>query len=53
MIGGERIKQIIIRLDDDLHRNLKLLTVKKDTTIQKVVEDFLKEYVKQNQVKEK
>ena len=39
--GGEDIKQVVIRLSDDVHAKLKLKTVKENTSIQDVVEDLL------------
>ena len=36
-------------MDDKLHKQLKILTIQNDTTIQKIVEEFLKEYVKKHQ----
>jgi predicted transcriptional regulator len=49
--GGDDIKQVPIRLDDDLHKKLKIITIQKDTTIQEIVEVFLRNYVEQNQAK--
>ena len=43
--GGEDIKQVVIRLSDDVHAKLKLKTVKENTSIQDVVERFIKFYV--------
>jgi len=45
------IKQVPIRLDDDFHKQLKILTIQNNTSIQEIVEKFLKEYVKKNQAK--
>ena len=39
--GGEDIKQVVIRLSDDVHAKLKLKTVKENTSIQDVVERFI------------
>ena len=47
--GGNIIKQVPIRIDDELHKKLKIITIKNDTTIQKIVEEFLKKYVEQHQ----
>lgn len=47
-IGGIKIKQVPIRLDDELHKQLKILTIENDTTIQKIVEEFLKKYVEEH-----
>ena len=46
------IKQVPVRIDDELHKQLKIITIQNDTTIQKIVENFLKAYVEQNQTKE-
>ena len=43
--GGEDIKQVVIRLSDDVHAKLKLKTVKENTSIQDVVGRFIKFYV--------
>lgn len=48
-----KIKQIPIRLDDDLHKKLKIIVIEENTTIQKVVEDFLKSYVEEHQKENK
>lgn len=45
----ETIKQIIIRIDDTLHKQLKLLAIENNTSIQKIAENLLKEYVKNHQ----
>ena len=44
-----KIKQVPIRLDDELHKKLKIITIQNDTTIQKIVEEFLRKYVEENQ----
>lgn len=46
------IKQVPIRIDDELHKKLKIITIKNDTTIQKLVEDFLKKYVAEHEHQE-
>jgi len=48
-----KIKQIPIRLDDELHKKLKILVIEENTTIQKLVEDFLISYVKEHQKEQK
>ena len=45
----ETIKQVIIRIDDNLHKQLKFLAIENDTKIKKIVENLLKEYVKNHQ----
>ncbi len=45
------IKQIPIRIDEELHKQLKIITIQNDTSIQKIVEEFLREYVKTHQQK--
>ena len=51
--GGEIIKSVPIRLDDDLHKKLKLICVYEDTSIQQIAVTLLKDYAdqyhKQNQ----
>lgn len=47
--GVKVIKQVPIRIDDELHKQLKLIVIKNDTTIQKIVEEFLRNYVEQHQ----
>lgn len=42
-----------IRVDDDLHKQLKIITIQNDTSIQEVVIKFLEEYVKSHQDKKK
>ncbi len=44
-IKVSRIKQVPICIDDKLHKQLKIIAIQNGTTIQKIVEDFLKKYV--------
>ena len=44
------IKNLIIRLDDDLHQKLKLISVYNDEPLQKIVEQLIKDYVNQKQL---
>ena len=39
------IKQIIVRLDDKTHQNLKLKTIQDGVSIQAFIEDFVKIYL--------
>lgn len=39
------IKQIIVRLDDKIHQNLKLKTIQDGVSIQGFVEEFVKIYL--------
>ena len=48
--GGNNIKKLIIRLDDDLHQKLKLISVYDSEPIQKIVEQLIKDYVNQKQL---
>lgn len=47
---SDNIKNLIIRLDDDLHQKLKLISVYNSEPIQKIVEQLIKEYVNQKQL---
>jgi len=40
-----KIKQIIIRLSDKIHQQLKIKTIKENTSIQSLIENFIKQYV--------
>jgi predicted HicB family RNase H-like nuclease len=46
LIGGVIIKQIIVRLQDDLHQALKLKTIKDGVSIQGFMESIIKEYLR-------
>lgn len=39
------IKQVIVRLDDDIHRKLKLKTIQDDVSIQGLIEEFVNLYI--------
>ena len=39
------IKQIIVRLEDEVHQNLKLKTIQDNVSIQGFVEEFVKIYL--------
>lgn len=45
MIGGDIIKQIIVRLDEETHQNLKLKTIQDGVTIQGFIQEFVKLYL--------
>jgi predicted transcriptional regulator len=45
----DNIKQVPIRLDEELLKQLKIITIQNDTSIQRIVEEFLMAYVEQNQ----
>lgn len=45
------IKQLNIRVDAEILKELKIIAIKKDTSIQKIVYDLVVEYVKQNKDK--
>ena len=47
---SDNIKNLIIRLDDDLHQKLKLISVYNDEPLQKIVEQLIKDYVNQKQL---
>lgn len=53
--GGGIIKTVTLRLSDELHKQMKLLTVKKDMTIQdyitRLIERDLQNEVSDNQQK--
>jgi len=40
-----KIKQIVIRLSDKVHQQLKIKTIKENTSIQSLIENFIKQYV--------
>ena len=40
-----KTKQISIRIDNDLHKILKIIAIERDTSIQKITENFLKCYI--------
>jgi hypothetical protein len=44
-------KQVPIRLDEDLLKKLKIITIQEDTSIQEIVEKFLIQYVNEHQNK--
>jgi predicted HicB family RNase H-like nuclease len=46
-------KLISIRLSEDLHYELKLKTTKEKTSIQELIENFIKDYVKEENEKKK
>ena len=43
------IKQIIVRLDDEIHQGLKLKTIRDGVSIQKFVEEFVKIYLESDE----
>ena len=49
-LRSDNIKNLIIRLDDDLHQKLKLISVYNDEPLQKIVEQLIKDYVDQKQL---
>lgn len=44
-MGGVIIKQIIVRLDDEIHQKLKLKTIQDGVTIQGFIQEFVKLYL--------
>ncbi|RAA53762.1 hypothetical protein [Burkholderia multivorans] len=42
---GEKTKQVIVRLSEDDRRRLKQRVLEEDTTIQAVLEGFVKSYI--------
>ena len=40
-----KTKQISVRIDDDLHKKLRIISIERDTNLQKIIENFLKYYV--------
>ena len=47
------IKSVIFRLPDELHQKLKVKAALEKTTIQKVLEEFIEEYVRESETKTK
>jgi metal-responsive CopG/Arc/MetJ family transcriptional regulator len=43
------IKQVPVRLDDELHKELKIIVIEKNTSIQEILEKFLKSYIEEHQ----
>lgn len=43
------IKQIIVRLDDEIHQNLKLKTIKDGVSIQGFIKNFVELYLMSNE----
>lgn len=41
------IKRVTVQVPDDLHRQLKIISVNDDTTLQKLFLDSLKQYLQQ------
>lgn len=48
LIGGVIIKQIIVRLQDEIHQSLKIKAIKDGVSVQNFVENIVKEYVNSN-----
>lgn len=46
--GGAIIKTVIVRIDDDIHQQLKVSTVQNKISIQELLETFIKKYVEEN-----
>ena len=44
-----KIKQVPVRLDDELHKKLKIIVIERNTSIQEVLEKFLKTYIEEYQ----
>ncbi|GAB7568123.1 MULTISPECIES: hypothetical protein [unclassified Gemella] len=42
------MKTLTIRLEDDLHKKLKLLVIEKDTTIQKLIVELINRQIMDN-----
>lgn len=45
LIGGVVIKQIIVRLDDNVHQDLKLKTIKDGVSVQGFIKEFVEIYL--------
>ena len=43
------IKSILVRLDDDLHKKLKIKVIEDNTSIQKLIEEFIIDYVESSE----
>lgn len=43
--GGESIKQVLIRVPDEIHAKLKLKTIQENTSIQELIGNFIVDYV--------
>ena len=41
-------KQLIIEIDEDLRTDLRMIALKKKTTVKEIVTSFIKEYVEEN-----
>lgn len=48
MIGGVIIKQIIVRLDDEIHQELKIKTIRDGVSIQSLIQEVVELYVKKD-----
>lgn len=44
-VRRDNIKQIVVRLDDDIHRQLKIKVIKDNTSVQAFVEEMISIYV--------
>jgi len=53
MIGGENIKTVTLRLSEELHKKLKLLTIMEDTTIQAYLVELIEESLQKRESNEK
>ena len=49
--GGDNIKTITLRLDDELHKQLKLKTVSDETTIQEYLINLIKKSLEEKKTK--
>ena len=47
------IKSVIFRLPDELHQKLKVKVAEEKTTIQKILEEYIEEYVGESETKTK
>jgi predicted DNA-binding protein len=48
-IGGENIKTVTLRLSDDLHKKIKLLTVNEEKTLQDYITQLIEKDLNERQ----
>lgn len=46
MKGGESMKRLVVEIDDDLHKKIKLQALNEDKSIKDYVRDVIKEDLK-------
>jgi hypothetical protein len=44
-------KQVPFRLDEELYKKLRIIAINENTTIQEIIEKFLKQYIEEHQDK--